>query len=201
MYDVNGYRFHTRAYGANKKTTNSGVCVKGSNWQGTVKDYYGIIEEIIQLEYVGANNTIVLFKCNWFDTNHGVRVDEEHGLVEVNHRSSLRKYEPFVLAYQVIQVYYVPYPSRKRERQDWLVAIKTKPRLTLPILSSGESTFDPVEVLAEFFQEDRPSCPFIVTDGSSLDEPMILQASRDPEIVLEHEVPLFAEESQKRRRA
>jgi len=30
VHCYNGYHFHTRAYGANKSTTNSGVCVKRS---------------------------------------------------------------------------------------------------------------------------------------------------------------------------
>jgi Domain of unknown function (DUF4216) len=200
MYDINGYRFHTRAYRENKKTANNGVCVKGINWQGSFKDYYGIIEEIIQLEYGGANNSVTLFRCHWFDINRGVRVDNEHGLVEVNHKSSLRNYEPFVLAYQAVQVYYVSYPSQKRERQDWWVAIKTKPRLTVLVLSSSsENSNDLVGDLAEYFQEDGPPCPFVVTNGDNLDIPRILEGDGDPEIVHDEEVPKFAEENRKRR--
>ena len=48
---VNGYRFHIKAYGTNRATMNSGVCIKGSNYNNTESDYYGILNEIIELEF------------------------------------------------------------------------------------------------------------------------------------------------------
>ncbi|XP_019230115.1 PREDICTED: uncharacterized protein LOC109211070 [Nicotiana attenuata] len=46
-YCVNGYKFHTEEWSKGKKTNNSGVWVKG---EGDV-DYYGVIQEILELEY------------------------------------------------------------------------------------------------------------------------------------------------------
>ena len=46
-YIVNGYRFHTREYGQNMSTINSGVCVKRSTYNENEYDYYGVIEEIL----------------------------------------------------------------------------------------------------------------------------------------------------------
>ena len=66
MYDVNGFQFHTESFGINRKTTNYGVCVEGENWEGTSSDYFGILEEIIWLEYSDVNNRVFLFKCHWF---------------------------------------------------------------------------------------------------------------------------------------
>ncbi|XP_078167089.1 uncharacterized protein LOC144561865 [Carex rostrata] len=63
MYDVNGFRFHTESYGKNRKTTNYGVCVEGENWEGTSRDYFGILEEIIWLEYSGVNNKVTSILC------------------------------------------------------------------------------------------------------------------------------------------
>ena len=37
-------------------------------------------------------------------------------------------FDPFILAHNVRQVYYVPYPSSRKDKKGWCVAIKTKPR-------------------------------------------------------------------------
>ena len=58
---VNGYRFHTREYGQNKATINSGVCVRGSIYGDNDLDYYGIIEEILELSYLGAQNKVLFY--------------------------------------------------------------------------------------------------------------------------------------------
>jgi hypothetical protein len=52
---------------------NNGVCIKGE-WAGedTVHDYYGVLEEVVELEYEG-HNKVVLFKCHWFNITDGVR--------------------------------------------------------------------------------------------------------------------------------
>ena len=75
-------------------------------------DYYGLLQEVIELDYDGLNK-VVLFRCNWFDITNGVKVDHEHGIVEVKHTSRLKNYEPFVLAAQATQVCYLPYASAK----------------------------------------------------------------------------------------
>jgi Domain of unknown function (DUF4216) len=161
-YDINGYRFHTHSYSANKSTTNCGICVKGEWYDDTEHDYYGTIEEIMELKFRGANNRVVLFKCHWYNITQGVRIDKEHGLIEIKHTSSLRTYEPFVFAFQAIQVYYLPYPSKKRERKDWWVAIKIKSKGNLAsYLNNAYSS--------EWLQEDGPICPFAVSVGHNLD--------------------------------
>ncbi|MQL88364.1 hypothetical protein Taro_020921 [Colocasia esculenta] len=93
------YRFHTKDYGQSKSTMNSGICVKGSTYNESEYDYYGIVEEILQLQYPGQDNHIFLFKCHWFDLN-SIRNDTTHGIVELKHKSKLNAYEPFILATQ-----------------------------------------------------------------------------------------------------
>jgi len=48
------------------------------------------------------------------------------------------QFDPFIIAHNVRQVYYVPYPTTRRDKRDWCVAIKTKPR--------GRIDFNGVEV-------------------------------------------------------
>ena len=99
-YYVNGYKFQTLDFGGNKKTMNSGVCVRGSCYNDYDRDFYGLLTDIIELNYYGAGNNIVLFKCDWFDIERGTKVHPQYGLVDVNHKSRLGTNEPFILAQQ-----------------------------------------------------------------------------------------------------
>ena len=128
-YFVNGFKFHSLTYGANRSSQNSGVCVKGSNYSETSYDYYGQLKEVIEIEYYGQLRT-VLFKCEWFDPtpNVGTRVDRRTSIVEVHRNRRFNKYEPFILASQACQVYFLPYPTLQRERQVWLAVCKVQSR-------------------------------------------------------------------------
>ncbi|KAL0439472.1 UNVERIFIED_CONTAM: hypothetical protein Slati_2430200 [Sesamum latifolium] len=65
-YFVNGYNCHTEHHSIGKSTFNCGVCVKSSSYTDTDSDFYGILEEVIQLDYPFVPNMqIVLFKYRW----------------------------------------------------------------------------------------------------------------------------------------
>jgi len=57
---VNGYRFHTKNYRANKSTMNYGICVRGNIYGENDLDYYEIVEEILELSYPGYQNKIII---------------------------------------------------------------------------------------------------------------------------------------------
>ncbi|KAK1404067.1 hypothetical protein POM88_003672 [Heracleum sosnowskyi] len=87
IYYVNGYKFHTRTYGATKSTFNSGVCIKGSNYSESSNDYFGMLDEILIIEYPRFPiKRTALFKCEWFDPtlNTGTRVHQRYNIVEVD---------------------------------------------------------------------------------------------------------------------
>jgi len=48
-YFVNGYVFHTKEYRHGRKTYNSGVCIKGLTSSEFEVDYYGKLEEVVEL--------------------------------------------------------------------------------------------------------------------------------------------------------
>jgi len=48
-YFVNGYVFHTQEYRHGTKTYNNGVCFKGSICSEFEVDYYGKLEEVVEL--------------------------------------------------------------------------------------------------------------------------------------------------------
>jgi len=128
-YFVNGYKFHTQAWSEGKKTINSGVHVN-SLTEGDTNDFYGVIQHIYELKYntTTYSKRVVLFYCHWFDpTNRGTRVDLKYGTVEIRIDKSYNLFNPFISAANVRQVYYVPYPTTRRDKRGWCVAIKMKP--------------------------------------------------------------------------
>lgn len=167
-YYVNGYKFHTRKHGDGRVTSNSGVCVKGSCYGDSECDYYGQLDEVIEVEYVGVERcVVVLFKCTWFDSMQGVRVDRKHDLVDVKYKSTLSTDDPFVLASQAVQVFYAPYPSMTKDLKHWWAVVKTKPRAIYEVAQSVDEVVNEDNVEAEqFFQEtERITCiPSTSTD-------------------------------------
>lgn len=156
-YLVKGYRFHTKDHEKALKTQNSWVVVSvvdasardGSTIQGVV-NYYGSLKDIIELNYSGKIR-VVLFKCDWVDTDRGYKRDD-FGVTLVNfsylvHTGANLFDDPFVLASQVDKVFYAQDPKLK----DWFVARHVKVRDAFNMrcdtdqisLNSIPCTFDP----------------------------------------------------------
>ena len=100
------------------------------------KKYYGILEDIIELYYIGDNHAyeMTLFKCDWFDSINGVSIHDTYKLIDVNHTKRHPKYDPFVLASQVTQVCFTPCLMHDTKSKDWWVVMKMKLRLTIDAL-------------------------------------------------------------------
>lgn len=172
-YDVNGYRFRTDKYEKgrpNATTINSGLLTIGLGENNETIEYYGYIEEIIELEFQGHRPlTLVLFKCHWFDPAK-VKYTPRYGLVEVAHASVLPTYEPFVVAHQATQVYYVPYPCQSEEHlcNNW-VAYKVQPIGRLPVPTDQDYDFVPNNEDVQFYQDDGLPGTFVIDLGEGLD--------------------------------
>ena len=150
---------------------NYGVCVES---QGGV-DYFGTLEEVIQLSYHGSDveyNTI-LFHCNWYDCYKGMNVHEKYRLVEVNHIRRLPWYEPFVVSYQASQVYYAPYPSLKRDKVQWSAVFKTKARSEVDA---------PME--SDVLQEERSLVPVGVCSPDEIPDYQVIEGEDDEDEVI-----------------
>jgi hypothetical protein len=90
-YFVNGYVFHTEEYGHERKTYNNNIYITGSTCSDFEVDYYGKVEEVVELQYHNEHNRVFLFKCYWYDTtDREIRVDPHYGLIEINLKARLR---------------------------------------------------------------------------------------------------------------
>ncbi|KAG8382296.1 hypothetical protein BUALT_Bualt05G0062100 [Buddleja alternifolia] len=116
---VNGLRFHTKQREMNKKTQNSGVVVKVEEESG-FRDYYGVLTDIIQLDYLG-NHHVVLFKCDWFE-GKSVQKDK-YNYTSINTSKPWNTNEPYVLASQAQQVFYV---NDIKLGNDWKIVIEAQ---------------------------------------------------------------------------
>ena len=73
--------------------------------------YFGVIEQIWEVDYTEFR--VPVFKCKWVNANVGVRHDEiGFTLVDLNKVAYLD--EPFILAQQARQVFYVDDPCHSR---------------------------------------------------------------------------------------
>ena len=73
--------------------------------------YYGVIEEIWEIVYSKIH--VPVFKCKWVDNKTGVFIDET-GQTLVDFSKVGYKEEPFIMAHQATQVFYVKDPSNDR---------------------------------------------------------------------------------------
>ncbi|GJW09236.1 putative reverse transcriptase domain-containing protein [Tanacetum coccineum] len=118
-YNINGYTFRTKSNDG-KVYQNSGVSVEAADLHiskevATTRKafYYGVLQEIWVLDY--RFRQIPLFKCDW--VNHkagGVKHDKYLGYTLVDLNSLGHKGDPFILASQARQVFYVKDQLDKR---------------------------------------------------------------------------------------
>ena len=73
--------------------------------------YYGVIEEIWEMTY--NKFKFPLFKCMWVNNNNVV-VDQQFGFTSVDLERVGYRDEPFILASQARQVFYVTDPANKK---------------------------------------------------------------------------------------
>ncbi|CAM8932305.1 unnamed protein product [Rhodiola kirilowii] len=116
-YDINEFCFHTKAQDDQTVVQNSGVTliaettlVSSARDQNPIYapiNYFGLIEEIWELDYVKFR--VPVFKCKWVN-NSAVRTDE-YGMTFVDFRREGFKDEPFIMAEQARQVFYVRDPA------------------------------------------------------------------------------------------
>lgn len=136
-YIVRGFRFRTKAVDQRRKTQNSGVVLKAAQMSYSSRrdknpllgdvTFYGQVTNIIEIRYLNGMK-FVLFKCDWIDNRMGKKLDEfNFTLVNFNYllyKDNRVGDEPFILASQAEQVWYVEDPLES----DWHVVVSMTPR-------------------------------------------------------------------------
>jgi len=75
--------------------------------------------------------------------------------VEVHRSRRYIRYDSFILVTNAIQVYYMPYPEKIKEKVDWWVVIKTKPRGTVDDRDTLEVAYQDVATHVDFVSNDE----------------------------------------------
>lgn len=131
-YLINGFRFRIKEVHLRRKSQNSGVMLsasvtsfasrKDNNLVTGDMNFYGELTNIIEIRY---SNSVkyTLFKCNWVDHRTGI-VKDPFKFTLVNFKHVLYKEnrvsdEPFIIATQAEQVWYVQDPIET----DWSVVM------------------------------------------------------------------------------
>nr|XP_048328587.1 uncharacterized protein LOC107404290 [Ziziphus jujuba var. spinosa] len=121
---VNGFRYRTKVRDDRRVTQNCGIWVVGDH-DGEFCDFYGVIEDILVLDY-RSKHSVVLFRCAWFDTNvKKKKMITKFQITSINVTSYWYKNDPFVLASQAKQVFYV---DDYKMGQHWKVVRKVHHR-------------------------------------------------------------------------
>ncbi|XP_042946082.1 uncharacterized protein LOC122279468 [Carya illinoinensis] len=155
---INGIRFHTRQREEHRRTQNSGVLVMGELGTQSV-EFYGVLIDILEFRYMGWRRVYV-FRCEWFDISdprRGIRVGDH--LTSVNMSRTFYKDEPFVLACQALQVFYLKNSSLTG---NWYVVQKVTNRNVYDIPQAPDSDDDASEASdVDAYQEDNSSAAYV----------------------------------------
>nr|KYP39006.1 hypothetical protein KK1_039716 [Cajanus cajan] len=126
-YDINNFSFYTKSQDDNSTMQNSGVTLQAQSIHFSSRNdknpivastsYYGVIEDIWEISY--GTFKVLVFKCKWVDINIGVRTDGM-GFTMVDLSKVGHKDEPFIMANQATQVFYVKDPIVER----WFVVLQ-----------------------------------------------------------------------------
>ncbi|XP_028199391.1 uncharacterized protein LOC114383867 [Glycine soja] len=116
-YDINNYSFYTKSQDDKSSVQNSGVCVDAASehFSSTSNNnpirasmsYFGVIQEIWEVDYTSFR--VPVFKCQWVNGTTGVFQDPlGFTLVDLSKVAYID--EPFIMAAQARQVFYVQDP-------------------------------------------------------------------------------------------
>ncbi|XP_060968686.1 uncharacterized protein LOC133036192 [Cannabis sativa] len=100
---VNGVRYMVAERDKKRTTQNSGVSVAGT--EGF--NYYGTLEDVMMFTFCGVYS-VTLFRCKWFNTNpQRKKTIIENNIISINVSGEWYKDDPFILATQAKQVFYL----------------------------------------------------------------------------------------------
>ncbi|WMV59292.1 hypothetical protein MTR67_052677 [Solanum verrucosum] len=120
---LNGVRYHIQCRDELRKSQNCGIVVAGYH-QNEVIDFYGIIIDILELEYV-EENRVLLFKCKWFDLRKKIGMQKDKKFTSICVKRFWYERDSSVLATQAKQVFYIDDPKLG---ENWQIVLKFQDR-------------------------------------------------------------------------
>jgi len=149
---VNGVRYQTKECAQTRTTQNCGVAVKGEHDTSTI-EYYGELKRILELRYPGPN-TVYLFECDWWNIGNSSGIQTDQGFTSVNTGRKWYESDPFILACQAVQVFYLDDPKLGG---NWKVVQRMINRniYDIPTVQEGDNEEDDQGIRDDAYQEDE----------------------------------------------
>ncbi|KAM1689796.1 hypothetical protein ACFX1Q_031475 [Malus domestica] len=143
---VHGFRFRIKSVDDKHKNQNCGVFVP-ANVPGAIGQVncYGRVVDMFEVKYCGPTEAgdrgraVMLFNCEWVNSEspRGMKTDQ-YGFTMVNFNQLGFKEDPFILASQALQAFYVEDTIEK----DWHVVVRTQPRDLFDVLEDSDAIDD-----------------------------------------------------------
>ncbi|CAN6721477.1 unnamed protein product [Malus baccata var. baccata] len=143
---VHGFRFRIKSMDDKHKNQNCGVFVP-ANVHGAIGQVncYGRVVDMFKVKYCGPTEAgdrgraVMLFKCEWVNSEspRGMKTDQ-YGFTMVNFNQLGFKEDPFILASQALQAFYVEDTIEKV----WHVVVRTQPRDLFDVLEDSDAIDD-----------------------------------------------------------
>ncbi|KAG6400793.1 hypothetical protein SASPL_137636 [Salvia splendens] len=105
-------------------------------------DYYGILTDVVELDY-NCGHRVVLFDCEWVSKGKRLKTDAD-GFTLANFSNVIRHNEPFILASQAEQVFYVGDPTESQ----WSVVVSAAARAHYDMEPMWRLTYKVVNTMA-----------------------------------------------------
>ncbi|XP_062085975.1 uncharacterized protein LOC133792082 [Humulus lupulus] len=137
---VNGVQFRCKERDDTLKTQCSGICTEGDHDNISIL-YYGVLIEIFQLSFI-LDRKVFLFRCKWYNSNpKGRSIVVDHNLTSINTSTDWYSNEPFILATQAQQVFYL---LDMKHGSNWRIVQKV----------NHQSIYDIPEIMEETVNND-----------------------------------------------
>lgn len=131
---VNGVRFRSKHTEELFRTQCSGVSTVGVH-NGEDITFYGTLLEVMELLYK-FDRKVLIFRCKWFNSDPNCNlVIGDHNLTSINTTSNWYTGDPYILASQARQVFYLPDLRRGR---NWRIVQKVSSRTMFDVLEKDD---------------------------------------------------------------
>ncbi|XP_021829050.1 uncharacterized protein LOC110769375 [Prunus avium] len=187
---VNGVRWQVKHIEETRTTQNSGVMVPGTHGDQQ-SNFYGRLVNVVKIGFQDGYH-VILFKCEWFNTQPRFfrkkkihRIRRDYHLTSVNTTNVWYKDDPYVLAKQAQQIFYLDDPKLG---SSWKVIQKIRHRHVWDV-PENEAAHEVETIYDEGVDQDGDDIVITSRDENELPSTSLRRDDAEPEIV-EEEISL-----------